>query len=229
MINITYTSEELAAIVAQYRVKYGSRIQWEVILQNVKTFVENRDQILTNSLVQWHGFLHYLSSIEKTIGLFGYASKGSFHRIFVKFGRAYLEEKEIIDSDAGQEMRMHWIQNDNMYFKEGDGQKGDIDLQDANGLTYDVKNDYINFYDIKNDYVNFAKAHGADFLLKYRSLDGWVELHKKPAAEGLGSYVAAFAACRPLNKIAISRGLNPLLFDKDSSEEEIERYLGLID
>ena len=160
-----------------------------------------------------------MSSIEKTIGLFGYTSKGSFHRIFVKFGRAYLEEKEIIDSAAGQEMRMHWIQNDNMYFKEGDGQKGDIDLQDVNGLTYDVK----------NDYVNFTKAHGADFLLKYRSLDGLVELHKKPAAEGLGSYVAPFAACRPLNKIVISRGLNPLLFDKDSSEEEIERYLGLID
>ena len=36
------------------------------------------------------------------------------------------------------------LQNDNMYFKEGDGQKGDIDLQDVNGLTYDVKNDYVN-------------------------------------------------------------------------------------
>lgn len=219
MINITYTPEELAVVTARYRAKYGPRIQWEVILQNVKTFIENRDQILTNSLVQWHGFLHYLSGIEKTIGLFGYASKGSFHRIFVKFGRAYLEEKEIIDSDAGKEMRMHWVQDDNMYFKEGDGKKGDIDLQDVNGLTYDVK----------NDYIDFTKAHGADSLLKYRSSDGWVELHKKPAAEGLGSYVAAFAACRPLNKIVISRGLNPLLFDKDSSEEEIERYLGLID
>lgn len=219
MINITYTPEELAAIVARYGAKYGSRVQWEVILQNVRTFVENRDQILTDSLVQWHGFLYYLSSIEKTIGLFNYESKGPFHRIFVMFGRAYLEEKEIIDSGAGREMRLHWIQDDNMYFKEGDGKKGDIDLQDVNGLTYDVK----------NDYVDFTKAHGADFLLKYRSSDGWVELHKKPAAEGLGSFVAPFAACRPLDKIAISRGLDPLLFNKGSSEEDIERYLGLID
>ena len=97
-------------------------------------------------------------------------------------------------------------------------QKGDIDLHDPNGITYDVK----------NDYINFDKAHTADFLLKYRSNDGVVELHHQPTVEESGSFVCVFAECRPLEKIAESLYLDPLLFDKQSSEKMIKEYLGLI-
>ena len=77
-----------------------------------------------------------------------------------------MEEKEVINSKEGKDAGFSWIYDSSRYFKCGDGKKGDIDLHDPNGITYDVK----------NDYINFDKAHTADFLLKYRSYDGIVEL-----------------------------------------------------
>jgi hypothetical protein len=136
------------------------------------------------------------------------------------FGRAYLEEKEVINSVEGKNTGLDWIYDSSRYFKCGDGKKGDIDLQDLNKLTYDVK----------NDYVNFEKAHAADFLLKYCSYNGQVELHKQPKTPNSGSFVCTFASCRPLAKIAQEDfTIDPILFNKHSSEEDIEKYLGLID
>ena len=216
---INYTQQELAETVAKYRAKYGDKILWDTILNNVRNFQADRENILKYRQLQWHGFLYYLASIESTIGLYDYKSKGTFHRIFVMFGRAYLEEKEVIVSKEGQQIKLEWIDPLNQYFKSGDGKPGDIDLQDENGITYDVK----------NDSVNFKKAHTADFILKYRSLDGYVELHQRPTAEKPATFVTMFTLGRPLATIASDLGLNPLLFNKHSSEEDIQRYLGLID
>ena len=82
-------------------------------------------------------------------------------------------------------------------------------------------------YDVKNDYVNFEKAHNANFLLKYSSLYGTVELHKAPENPMCGSFVEIFDYCRPVAELAQSRELDPLLFDKQSTEEQIREYLGL--
>ena len=218
---ITYTKQDLKKAIDSYRAKYGERVSWEVILNNIKVFKDNQEAILNtpNACLSWHGFLHYLAEIESTIGLYSYTSKGTFYRIFVMFGRAYLEEKETIESNKGKELQLEWIFESSKYFKKGDGKKGDIDLHDLNGLTYDVK----------NDYVNFEKAHDADFLLKYRSLDGIVELHTTPTNPAQGSFIKVFEQCRPVAELVISYGLDPLLFNKESSEEDIEKYLGLID
>lgn len=218
-MDINYTKQELTEMVTKYKSKYGSKILWDTILNNVRYFQANRETILKDKQLQWHVFLYYLANIESTIGLYDYDSKGPFHRIFVMFGRAYLEEKEVINTEEGRQINLAWIDQLNKYFKSGDGKAGDIDLQDENGLTYDVK----------NDYVIFKKAHGADFILKYRSKDGYVELHKKPTRANEGSFVSMFTEARPLADIAISLGLDPLLFDKNSSEDDIKRYLGLID
>lgn len=217
---IQYTQTELEEVVARYKAKYGDRVSWEIILNNIRVFRDNREAILNTpkDCLAWHGFLYYLAWIESTIGLYGYTKKGTFHRIFVMFGRAYLEEKEVINSKEGKDAGFSWIYDSSRYFKCGDGKKGDIDLHDPNGITYDVK----------NDYINFDKAHTADFLLKYRSNDGVVELHHQPTVEEAGSFVCVFAECRPLEKIAESLYLDPLLFDKQSSEKMIKEYLGLI-
>lgn len=211
---------EITQAAERYVKKYGDSINWEILLQNVRKFVEDRNYYLTFERANWFGFLLFLSNIEKTIGLFGYSSKGTFHRIFTMFGRAYLEELAVIVSDKGKSMGMEWIHpNTSKTFHAGDGKPGDIDLKDRNGITYDVK----------NDQIDFDKAHDADYLLKYRSLDGYVELHKRPTEEGQGSFIEIFAECPPLAYLAEVYGLDQLLFNKRSSEEDIERYLGLID
>ena len=217
---IAYTAQELQSMIDYYKHRYGDRVEWEVIFQNIKTFQENRRAILTNSeaCLAWQGFLHYLIWIESTIGLFGYKSKGSLHRVFVKFGRAYLEEKDVIRVTAGTDKELTWIFDSSRFFKAGNGKKGDIDLHDAMGVTYDVK----------NDSISFDRAHDANFLLKYRSLDGVVELHKHPDTSTGGSYIDVYAECTPVAKMAQNLGLDPLLFDKHSSEDLIKNYLGFI-
>jgi hypothetical protein len=217
---LTYTLQELEAAVNRYKTKYGDRILWERILTNVHYFVHHRDTVLSDPrmCLEWQGFLRYLAWIESTIGLYGYTSKGTFHRVFVMFGRAYLEEKEVCETTAGTDKALEWIFESSRYFKTGDGKPGDIDLQDVNGVTYDVK----------NDSINFEKAHTADFLLKYVSSSGSVELHQRPKNPVGGSYVCAFTQGRPLADIAQDLGLDPLLFNKYSTEEMIEDYLGFI-
>lgn len=217
---LTYSLQELEATVNRYKTKYGDRILWERILDNVRYFVQHRDAVLSDSkmYLEWQGFLRYLAWIESTIGLYGYTSKGTFHRVFVMFGRAYLEEKEVCEKTAGTDKALDWIFESSRYFKAGDGKPGDIDLQDVNGVTYDVK----------NDSINFEKAHTADFLLKYDSFSGSVELHQRPKNPVGGSYVCVFTQGRPLTKIVQDLELDPLLFNKHSTEEMIEEYLGFI-
>lgn len=216
---INYTQQDLDHMISIYAAKYKGKILWDTILTNIKTFKENQDIILADQegCLQWHGFLHYLGYIESTIGLYGYTPKGKFHRIFVNFGRAYLEEEEVQQSNKGKKLNLKWIFEDSKYFRAGDGKKSDIDLKDLTGLTYDVK----------NDFVNFDKAHDANFLLKYRSLDGIVELHASSDNLMKGSFIETFDYCRPVAELAQSRGLAPLLFDKHSTEEQIREYLGL--
>jgi hypothetical protein len=218
-MTMTYTTQNLNRMIAAYKVKYRGKVLWDTIFENIKIFKQNQEAILADpkKCLQWHGFLQYLAEIESTIGLYGYESKGQFHRIFVNFGRAYLEEEEVQKSEKGKELNLKWISEDSKYFRVGDGKKGDIDLQDLNGLTYDVK----------NDYVNFEKAHGANFLLKYSSLYGTVELHKAPEDPTRGSFIETFDYCRPVADIAAARELDPLLFNKYSTEEKIRQYLGL--
>ena len=215
-----YTEQELKNMIEYYKQKYQNQIAWFTIFDNIRTFVKNRETILSNpqSCLAWHGFLYYLAWIESTIGLYDYTSKGIFHRIFVKFGRAYLEEKEVCDLTAGTKTPLSWIFESSRYFKAGDGKLGDIDLQDGNGVTYDVK----------NDSINFKKAHTANFLLKYDSQSGYVELHQRPQLSNSGTYIGTLIKGRPLAEIAESLGLDPLLFDKHSTEEMIENYLGFI-
>jgi hypothetical protein len=134
------------------------------------------------------------------------------------FGRAYLEEKEVCELTADTKTPLNWIFDESRYFKAGDGKPGDIDLRDDNGVTYDVK----------NDSIDFKKAHTADFLLKYDSQSGCVELHQRPQLSNSGTYVSTLVIGRPLAKIAESLGLDPLLFNKHSTEEMIENYLGFI-
>jgi len=219
-MNLPYTKEQLQAKINSYRKKYGTSIAWDTILTNVKTFLDSRDYILTFELLNWHGFLGYLSSIEQTIDLFGYVSKGTFHRIFVMFGRAFLEEQEILSTKEATKIGLRWIfPEESQCFKAGNGKPGDIDFEDRAGNTYDVK----------NDFVSFEKAHKADFILRYNSRTGYVEKHEKPEIESQGSYQGTFCVGRPLADLAAEYGLDLILFDKNSSEEDIERYLGLID
>jgi hypothetical protein len=215
-----YTEQELKNMIEYYKQKYQNQVAWTTIFDNIRTFVENRETILSNpqSCLEWQGFLYYLAWIESTIGLYDYTSKGIFHRIFVMFGRAYLEEKEVCELTADTKNPLNWIFDESRYFKAGDGKPGDIDLQDGNRVTYDVK----------NDYINFKKAHTADFLLKYDSQSGCVELHQRPQLPNSGTYVSTLVIGRPLAKIAESLGLDPLLFNKHSTEEMIENYLGFI-
>jgi hypothetical protein len=217
---IIHNLQEINKVVAEYQARYGTKILWEIILQKVKTFINNRQAILENpeAYIDWQGFLRYLAWIESTIGLYGYTKKGIFHRIFVMFGRAYLEEKEVCELTAATKTPLSWIFDESRYFKAGDGKKGDIDLQDANGVTYDVK----------NDSIDFKKAHTANFLLKYDSQSGCVELHQRPQLPNSGTYVTTLVEGRPLAEIAESLGLDPLLFNKHSTEEMIENYLGFI-
>lgn len=213
-----FSTSNLDYIISRYKAKYNGRVLWETILNNIKTFKLNEEAILNNPklCMEWQGFLRYLIEIEESIGLYGYTRKGHLHRVFVMFGRAYLEEKEVITVTEDTDKALTWIFPDSQYFKSGDGQKGDIDLHDRNNITYDVK----------NDSINFDKAHEADFLLKYRSWDGGIELHQRPKFEGSGSFIELFASGRPLAELAASYDLDPLLFDKNSTEDMIKNYLG---
>ncbi|MBP5470530.1 MAG: hypothetical protein J6Z11_14945 [Candidatus Riflebacteria bacterium] len=214
-----YLDEDVEKAFEHYLRIYKTKIPWETILLKVLHFVKNREHILAFDYADWLGFLFYLGATEKTIGLFGYTSKGIFHRIFTMFGRAYLEEKYTIHTKRGKEIGLRWEFPDSEYFKGGEGKVGDIDLVDDKGIHYDVK----------NDYAYLDRAHNADYLLVFKSSTGIIELHEKPTDPTKGSYIEIFDETIPLDKIVKEDyGLDPLLFDKNSSEEDIERYLGYL-
>lgn len=217
-----YTQQELEEAVNFYKFKYGNKIAWDTIFNNVKYFVQNREAILADYMqcLSWYGFLYYLAWIESTIGLYRYTKIGTFHRIFVMFGRALLEEREVITVTKQGVLPLTWISEDNAFFKTGDGKKGDIDLEDPYHVTYDVK----------NDQIDFSASHTADFLIKYRSYDGYIEVHKQPETPKEQSFVRFLNNGEPaktLKELADALNLDPLLFNKHSSENEIRQYLGL--
>jgi hypothetical protein len=138
------------------------------------------------------------------------------------FGRAYLEEGETISTPAAKARGMRWLHESSKYFRSGDGESGDIDLVDQNGVVYDVKNDYIDF---KRSHKRADRVFGG--LFKYRSKDGVIEHHVEPEDHTKGSFKGIFDIGRPVAQIAIDLGLDPLLFDKTSTEDTICAYLGL--
>jgi hypothetical protein len=163
-----------------------------------------------------------MANMEESIGLFGYKKVGTFHRIFTMFGRAYLEEGETISTSAAKAIGMRWLHESSKCFRSGDGEAGDIDLVDQNGVEYDVKNDYIDF---KRSHKRADRVFGG--LFKYRSKDGVIEHHIEPEDSTKGSFKGIFDIGRPVAQMAIDLGLDPLLFDKASTEDTIRAYLGL--
>jgi len=216
-VSTIFTQEDRNAIFNYYRQKYGNAVKWQTILANVCDFKQHEQEIKNDPqlFLEWYGFLYYLAHIEGTIGLFGYTSKGIFHRIFTMFGRAFLEEAEVKDSPEGKELGMKWYKDNSAYFHTGNGDPDDVDIVDKNGILYDVKN---------NNPI-FNKAHIAQNLLAYNYYSGQVGKFDVKTQK----FIDIFATLASVKDIAKRYGLDELLFNYDSSEEDIERYLGLID
>lgn len=227
-MNLCYTDDQLKSKINYYEQKYYNsesgriEISWKTILDNVKLYRESVAASIPMDMLSWRGFLGCMANMEESIGLFGYKKVGTFHRIFTMFGRAYLEESETISTPAAKAKNMHWLHESSKYFRSGDGEPGDIDLVDQNDVVYDVKNDYIDF---KRAHKQTDLVFGG--LLKYRSKDGVIEHHVESEDPSKGSFKGIFDVGRPVAQMAIDLGLDPLLFDKKSTEEMIRNYLGL--
>ena len=216
-MNINFTEEDLKAVFNYYKQKYSNAVDWKIILANVYDFKQHEQEIKNDPqlFLEWCGFLYYLAHIEGTIGLFGYTSKGIFHRIFTMFGRAFLEEAEVKESPEGKKLGMKWYKDSSKYFHTGNGESDDVDIVDENGI----------FYDVKNNNPIFNKAHIAQNLLAYNYYSGQVGKFDVKTQK----FIDVFANLAPVKDIAKRYGLDDLLFNYNSSEEDIERYLGLID
>lgn len=138
------------------------KIPWREIFLSVAYFKKNRDAVLRDNLTDWKEYLEKLKNIEKTIPTYEYYSTGVddhsnwLVRIFKLFGRAYLEEYEVKNSNRGKELELRWIDSNSEYFHSGEGRP-----------IADFVDKYDETYDVKHNSFDLCHAHNAKYLINY--------------------------------------------------------------
>ena len=177
------------------------KILWEEIFLTIAYFNKNREEILSNEaeFLNWKEYLEKLKEIEMSIPTYEYYLSGVddhsnwLVRIFRLFGRAFLEELEVKNSNKGKEINLQWIDENSAYFHSGEG-KPIADFKDMNNDTYDVKHNsfdtshahnakYIINYEVGGNAlikkVNDQKIDVFDFCKSIRELEKFYELPNK--------------------------------------------------